>query len=59
MREAICGVSLSREAVRYRDLMRKWSAMGVGGETVSDIDEMNSQLASVQAIRQELASSRG
>jgi hypothetical protein len=45
--------------VRYRDLIRKWIAMGVGGETVSDIDEMNSQLASVEAIRRELASSGG
>jgi len=43
--------------VRYRDLIRKWIAMGVGGETVSDIDEMNSQLASIEAIRRELASS--
>ncbi len=42
--------------VRYRDLIRKWIAKGVGGETVSDIDEMNSQLASIEAIRQELAS---
>jgi hypothetical protein len=45
--------------VRYRDLIRKWIAMGVGGETVSEIDEMTSQLASIEALRRELASSGG
>ena len=44
---------------RYRDLIRRWIAMGVGGETVVEIDEMTSHLASVEAIRQELASSAG
>ncbi len=43
----------------YRDLIRKWIAMGVGGETVSEIDEMTSQLASIEVIRKELASSSG
>jgi hypothetical protein len=42
---------------RYRDLIRKWIAMGVGGETAAEIKEMTSHLASVDAIRQELASS--
>jgi hypothetical protein len=42
---------------RYRDLIRKWIAMGVGGETIAEIDEMTSHLASVEAIRKELASS--
>lgn len=41
--------------VRYRDLIRKWIAMGVGGETVAEIDEMTSHLASIEAIRRELA----
>jgi hypothetical protein len=45
--------------VRYRDLIRKWIAMGVGGETVAEIDEMTSHLASVEALRQELARSSG
>jgi hypothetical protein len=45
--------------VRYRDLIRKWIAMGVGGETVAEIDEMTSHLASVEALRQELARSGG
>lgn len=45
--------------VRYRDLIRRWIAMGVGGETVAEINEMTRHLASVEAIRRELASTVG
>jgi hypothetical protein len=45
--------------VRDRDLIRTWIAMDVGGETVAEIDEMTSHLASVEAIQRELASSGG
>lgn len=40
----------------YRDLIRRWIEMGVGGETVAEIDEMTGHLESVEAIRKELAS---
>lgn len=39
----------------YRDLIRRWITMGVGGETTVEVQEMSSQLASVEAIRKELA----
>jgi hypothetical protein len=41
---------------RYRDLIRSWIAKGVGGETIAEVQEMNNHLASIEAIRQELAS---
>lgn len=45
--------------VRYRDLIRKWIAMGVGGETAAEIREMTGHLASIDALRKELVSSGG
>jgi hypothetical protein len=40
--------------VNYRKLTRHWIDIGTGTETITDIQEMNSHLESIEAIRKEL-----